>query len=247
MNPVSLFAKEMTPLRKLLSLKAMTGGVSYTEQTKTGNPVSFEANVSKKLKGLSIPFTDENGLTELTVYHCGKNLFDEVYTDIKTTTVCVYKQIYVGSESVTMSTTTPKGSGGGANLFLLPGSVSSGGSTSHDGVSAGISRTVAPVDGFITIAYRAYSGSDPRDEKTMLEYGETVTEYEPYSGMEYPVTWEDSATAGTFEATTGVLTITAPESKTVQLDPVQISTLVGVNNLWTDTGGTNTVKYLQKT
>ena len=36
------------------------------------------------------------------------------------------------------------------------------------------------------------------------------------------------------------------EPFTIQLDPVTIQTLIGNNTVWTDTNGTNTVKYLSK-
>ena len=66
-------------------------------------------------------------------------------------------------------------------LFLLAGNVSSGASTPNNGVSVGISRTVAAVNGYITIAYRYYTDTDPRDYQTILNSGDIALPYEPYS------------------------------------------------------------------
>ena len=33
---------------------------------------------------------------------------------------------------------------------------------------------------------------------------------------------------------------------TVQLDPVTIQTMIGTNTIWTNTNGSNTIKYLKK-
>jgi len=75
--------------RDLLLLKAGTGRL--VEDTATGNPLTFNANVAKPLRSLLIPFTPVQsgtgdpspdnvrpiaGITGLTAYHAGKNLFD---------------------------------------------------------------------------------------------------------------------------------------------------------------------------
>ena len=48
-NPFYLHGEEFTPVRKLLALHALAGGVPLTEYTETGNPVTFETNVVKPL------------------------------------------------------------------------------------------------------------------------------------------------------------------------------------------------------
>lgn len=45
----------MTPIKKLLYAKAMSGGVSLVEATATGNPLSFTTDVVKPLKSLVLP------------------------------------------------------------------------------------------------------------------------------------------------------------------------------------------------
>ena len=48
-----------------------------TEQTATGNPASFTANVAKPLKGLTIPIESESGIAGLTIYRTGVNVWNE--------------------------------------------------------------------------------------------------------------------------------------------------------------------------
>lgn len=97
MNPLYLFGREMTPLRKLLLMKVAAGGVPINEYTTTGNPMSFDTNVSKPLKSLVIPWTPtqsgtgdpspENvrpisGVSAVNVWRTGKNLFDVAHATI---------------------------------------------------------------------------------------------------------------------------------------------------------------------
>lgn len=91
MNPLYLFGREMTPLRKLLMMKAVAGGVPLTEYTATGNPLTFDTNIAKPLNQLLIPWTPtqsgsgdpspENvrpisGVSGVTVYHSGEDTSD---------------------------------------------------------------------------------------------------------------------------------------------------------------------------
>lgn len=92
MNPVFLFCEKMTPLRKLLLMKAVAGGAPIAEYTATGNPLTFNTNVSKPLKSLLIPWTPSqsgsgdpsptnvrpiSGVSAVNVTRCGVNLFDK--------------------------------------------------------------------------------------------------------------------------------------------------------------------------
>lgn len=118
---------------------------------------------------------NKNGFGDLAG---GKNLFDEEYTDIKSGSL-TYKSLHVGDGAFTMSTTAPLNSKSGAILFFLPGKVTSGASTSTNGVYATKSRTVTAVDGYVTIGYRI-DELNPDDYKTQLEAGISVTDYEIY-------------------------------------------------------------------
>lgn len=112
---------------------------------------------------------------------CGErtgNLFDEVYSDISGT--IRYRPIFVGDGTFTLSTTTPYDSNV-ANVFLLSGNVSSGASTTGNGAWKNHNVTAQSVDGYVTIAYRHYSGTtSPADCLTMLNLGSTALPYEPW-------------------------------------------------------------------
>ena len=112
---------------------------------------------------------------------CGKNLFDESYPDIISGTI-KYLPLFVGDNTVTMSSNAPYGSG--AKAFLLPDRVSGGASTSRNGVWSNSAKTFKAVDGYVTIGYLIRNGTeDPRNYQYMIEIGSTPTAYEAYSGI----------------------------------------------------------------
>ncbi|MBO4853948.1 MAG: hypothetical protein J5482_02230 [Oscillospiraceae bacterium] len=79
-----------------------------------------------------------------------------------------------------------------------------------------------------------------------LELGSAATDYESYNGQEYTVDWlEEVGTVygGTLNITTGELMSTLDENgdpltepMTYQLAPAEITTLLGDNRIWADTG-----------
>ena len=112
-------------------------------------------------------------------YHVSKNLWNEDYTNISST--IIYRPLYVGDGTFTLSSTIPYFSNV-ANLFLLSGNVSTGASTSGNGVWINHTVTAQSDSGYVTVAYRNYSGtSSPAKYKTMLNEGSTPLDYEPYS------------------------------------------------------------------
>ena len=83
--------RETTPLRKLLTLHALTGSESLVEETATpGNPCTFETDVRKNLTQCKVLFTPVQesgtpspesplpitGLTGIHVYHSGEDETD---------------------------------------------------------------------------------------------------------------------------------------------------------------------------
>lgn len=87
MNPLFLFNKRLTPIKKLLLLHMAADG-SLIEYTATGNPVSFVTDIAKELTQCLLAFSPvqsgsgdpspENirpitGHTGLTVYHSGQD------------------------------------------------------------------------------------------------------------------------------------------------------------------------------
>ena len=95
-NPFYLHGEELSPVRKLLFMKALAGGAPLSEYDATGNPLTFTTNVAKPLKSLVASFlpvqsgtgdpSPENvrpisGMTGLTVYHSGADTSDpETYS-----------------------------------------------------------------------------------------------------------------------------------------------------------------------
>jgi hypothetical protein len=73
----------------------------------------------------------------------------------------------------------------GASIFLLAGNVSTGASSSTNGVYTSHSITQTSVNGYLTIAYRNFENITNYD--TQLEKGSTATTYEPYKGNTYEV------------------------------------------------------------
>lgn len=112
----------------------------------------------------------------------GKNLFDEIYENISTN--IIYRPIEVGSGTFTMSCNIPQNNNG-ASIFLLPGNVSSGVSTSSNGVYINHSITQTSINGYVTVAYRI-NDYNPSDYDVMLEEGSTATPYEEYGAMPSP-------------------------------------------------------------
>ena len=119
--------------------------------------------------GYQIPLTNTSGVT--------KNLWDENYENISFN--LTYKSINVGDGEFTLSTTAPIYSGS-CCLFLMAGQQTSGATTSSDGASANLSRTVTSVGGYVTVVYRKYGTVDPREYKTMLNKGSTALSYIPH-------------------------------------------------------------------
>lgn len=94
-----------------------------------------------------------------------------------------YYPLNIGDKECTLSTTCPA-SGNTSNLFLLAGNIDKGASSSVNGVSFGISRTVKSQDGYVTIALRTIGDNpnNPLDYDIMLNYGSAAQPYEPYTG-----------------------------------------------------------------
>lgn len=94
-----------------------------------------------------------------------------------------YYPLNIGDKECTLSTTCPM-SRNASNLFLLAGNIDKGASSSVNGVSFGISRTVKSQDGYVTIALRTIGDNpnNPLDYDIMLNYGSEAKPHEPYTG-----------------------------------------------------------------
>lgn len=150
-----------------------------------------------------------SGWDEVNVQRTGKNLFDENYPNIDGSMRRVY--IQTGNGTFTLSTTA-QAVNGAANLFFQAGQVTSGESTSSNGVYSGRPRTVTTTDGYVTIGYRIVNGTtdagNPLKCKAQLEIGSTPTTYEPYQGTTYTTDLGRTVYGGKLDVVSGVLTVT---------------------------------------
>lgn len=174
--------------------------------TISGNVVTIKSPCDTPVQSLKVHFSpiqngsgnpspsnirEITGWTGLSVTQCGKNLFDEQYPDIGDSVI--YRPIYIGGGTVTMSTTAPINTNGGANLFLVAGNVATGGGTTPNGVWKTRPVTATADNGYVTVAYRDRMSVNPREHNTMIEFGTTPSEYEPYSGTTTSVDWSTEA------------------------------------------------------
>ena len=166
------------------SSKWINSDEASVTKTATGNPIEFSDAASAPLVKCVTQITgsqDLHGYDKPWVGGAGKNKWNEDYTGISSD--IIYKAIYVGDGTFTMSTTAPPQQGA-ASLFFLSGNVSSGASTTNNGVSLGTPRTITSIDGYVTVAYRAFSSEySPENYETQVESGSTATAYTPYSNI----------------------------------------------------------------
>ena len=226
----------------------------------------FQIEVGDKISSYA-PYKTPIELCKIDTYQdkiaksTGKNLFDEQYPNINTD--LIYMPIFVGNGTFTMSTTTPKTQNGYANLFFLPGEASTGASTSINGVSDNVSRTIQSTNGYVTIAYRNETGVDPRDYYTTIEQNTQATEYEPYgtnwyikNAIEKISSYNGETITTNYISTTGQLTtgatvyyvLATPTYTEItdteligELENVEL--LEGINNIDIDSGDHEMLKH----
>lgn len=124
----------------------------------------------------------------------GKNLFDASLFDTGTAGSIVYTSFDVPNGTYTMSTPDFPLVLGIANVFFKEGVVTSGVTSSANGVTTEKSRTITVTDGHYTVAYRstqADNTNNPKDFKWQIESGSTATDWTPYSNI-CPITGHSS-------------------------------------------------------
>ena len=151
--------------------------------TISGNPVSFTAKAAP-LRQLSVAFSpvqNLNGYDNPWPAGGGKNKFDPSAMPSPTSSI-QYHAFYVGDGTWTASTDAPYGDGN-ATVFFLAGDVSSGASTSTNGISPSTGRTQTAVNGYVTVAWRTYSNIDPSLYHIQIESGSMISAWTPYSNL----------------------------------------------------------------
>ncbi len=217
--------------------------------TVTGATVSVEDGADNiPVKDLTIDIDYKSGgWTGANVTRCGKNLISKTLTRSQIEPSGVIGQISTYDVSVGAIKTGKiyTITNGDSNVVMAYyTSEPTVGSVSYNGTMViQTSHTfTAPIDGFVAFRTNA-SYSTPQ-----LELGSTATTYEPYNGETYAIDWQSTAGTvygGSLDVTTGVLTSTLASDETelatpqtYQLTPTEVSTLLGANNVWADTGDT---------
>ena len=115
-------------------------------------------------------------------YSRTENLWNEDYTGISSDVI--YKPVYVGDGTFTLSTTCPRSSDPAPCLFFLSGNVDSGASSAVNGVWNEHNGIQNSQNGYVTIAYRKLGMTNPENYDTMLNEGSTAKPYQPYLDWE---------------------------------------------------------------
>ena len=239
-------------LRRLLFVSATAVDVETTEKTETGNPATFTTDVKKALTQLLVPFgpvqagtgdpTPDNvrnitGRTSITVYKSGEDTSDPVAVEFSLGSSAVYGgtvDIATGTLKVNRKVANLTGSGwqvAAGSKFYIPLTD-----------TAFVQSDKTELSNMYKFQGYSNSGSSTvtTDKKFYLQYTTGYNRIWVYDSG-YTI---DTFTAMLDETPLQVTYSITPQ--TVQLTAKQIKTLIGENNIWTDTDGTNTVKYLVK-
>lgn len=245
-----------TGIRWLLAMKAACGGTLY-EHTITNNPATFTTEVAKKLKGFTIPFTPVQsgsgdpapdnvraitGWTGLSIYQSGEDTSNPETTAVSWSTGA--GTVYGGELNVLTGVLTV---GWGivdlgtfeweekSQFFALKNAF-----TDIKKIASTSTLSSLVCDSYKTATGAAlYNGSASahsigQDDSTQTKIRITKDGYESADALK-------TALDGVMMA------YELRNPTTVQLDPVTVTALVGENNIWTNTNGDNTIKYLSKT
>ena len=240
-------------LRKLLYLKAAIPGDELVEATATGNPATFTTDVKKALKGLVIPFKpvqsgsgdpapdnvrDITGWTGLHIYKSGEDTSNPDTITVSWQTEA--GTVYGGSLNAKTGVLTVEYILVTGRWGDLPEAYSSEtiierililNATTYGTADTGWVNTCA-----CNVAKRAWAGT--ANETPHFYIGISPSYGTCVAYIYLPAATSDDITIK--------VAAKLKEPTTVQLDPVVIKTLIGKNNIWTDTTEDITVTYLKK-
>lgn len=240
-------------LKQLMFVKAASGTptpIPTEELTETGNPATFTTDVRKALTGLVIPFTPTqagtgdpsptnvrpiSGLESVEIKISGHDTstphtFSVSFPDgvvyggeldaVNGTLKIEWASItYTGAESESWNVEND------LNFYIMTPNGFPRNTTSEKLICNMAKSDASLLDGTCKITS---SGNFNIRIGTIIKI-KTVSAFKEWLA-ENPVQI--------------VCRITSPQ--TVQVDPVTIKTLIGENNVWSETNGVNTVKYLKK-
>ena len=252
-NPFYLHGEEFTPVRKLLALHALAGGVPLTEYTATGNPVSFETNVAKPLSecllsflpvqsGTGDPSPDNvrpiTGWTGANVYLSPTGTDDPDKQTFAVTFPEEAGTVYGGTLDITtgvLTITEVCVSLKNRNWYHYSGNTMFAWNAGKDKNSSII------CDSFPVIINNTSQDESIRVYANGAGYAANIYFYK--TGL---------ASADEFNAWMNGLEFDPhicyllQTPQTYQLTPTEIQTIIGTNVLWSDTNGDMEIKYLKK-
>ena len=236
MNPLFLFCKRLSPVRKLLLMHLAAGG-KLIEYTETGNPLSFVTNVAKNLTQLLIPWTPTqsgtgdpsptnvrpiSGVSGVNITRCGANLFDKdavthgYYIKSDGTVVqtapgydwCITDYIpVIGNGKITYKSIGSTGTAPYSAWYTADKTLIS--TFKQQGGTSAAYTTTAPS----TAKYVRFSilNIDTNLVNFIVALGESIGDYVAYTGNTVSVVFPDevgTVYGGSLDLTTGVLKVT---------------------------------------
>ena len=239
-------------LRTIMFLVAASGAndVPTVEATASGNPATFTTDVKKALAGLTIPFTPIQigtgdpapnnvreilGKSEIRILHSGEDT-----SDPSIVTVSLGDTFYGGSLDAATGILTVEWMINSKKWKQLIASTV-GETMSQRLINFDREVVVAGASGvssanICNVAKYIWSGLSNTTPHFYTGYSSGDKVYRAYVIMPNDIDVETVITIASRLVT----------PYTVQLDPVTINTVLGENNIWTDTNGSNTVTYLKK-
>lgn len=251
-------------LKQLLWLNALGGSHTPKERTITGNPVSFKTGYAEPMK-LVIPFTSEDGISGLQISVNGKNFCPLPPEETKSGVTLTHN----ADGSITVTGTN----GGSANYFdcvsdfdstLFAGYLINAG---YEGTNATVRMRMMYADGTSILNIGGTDRVIPNSGKNcrvsvrvaanyaipeggitlypMIRKADTGSDFEAYTGTVTPVAFPSISHVGTLTVNADGTGVLDADGSTYSLSPGQVESIVGLNNVWTDTNGENQVTYIK--
>lgn len=209
-----------TYVRGMSPLATLSGGVVAVSDAAPLDAEDVLVNIEPVQSGSGNPSPDNvrpiAGWTGAKVTRCGKNMFDPASTSKEwvsptnvITTINGAKSMRIKAKGGDWITLSNKLASTSSNVLLIACLGESDVVLSRNVVASGETSITkqAPV-GTVCAIVAFYSWVSAEDAQ--LEFGSTVTEYEPYAGETYSITFPSEAGTvygGTLDVTTGTLTV----------------------------------------
>ena len=234
-------------IRKVIMLNKLlpSGSPTYEDREASGAVANFTTNTVQPFVSCECQIdATESGTSVLNVTRAGANLLDPSTIEVSGTIQVrffrednillkkgvTYKFVYLGTNQATL-------------YFAKPVS-----GTYAVGTGKVLSFTPSE-DCYAWLQALNLQGIETEYNKFVLTCdGSEPTTYEPYTGSTYTVTLEETAYGGSVDVIAGTGRIIDEHGNLVYtlFEPVSISALEGVNNVWCDTGDIE-VTYKYKT